>query len=562
VRGRGAPDPHPEAGARAARLLQEARPRPAARLDGPQLPRHVRQPRERQGGDALPGLRPRRRLHREVCGQGDCGSGPLRGRGQGGRPLGPDAGGAARLRAVDGLQGRQGRPRSGGLPQVLLPGRELRPVPAFGADPPPVDQEVHLPEPEIRGQRDDPEVAALGGHAGEVLPERLDQAGPGHGLGGHEESLPARGDGVGHPRGHGARRGEGRAVRRCGRPGAETRRGAARELWLPEEVALRRRLPGAVLGVLWILPALVLITSLILYPVAYAIWLSLFDKHSFFPAERWVGLGNYARIAGDAEFWDSLWKGVVYAGASTGLQLVLGLAAALVLHQAFRGRTAIRALVLFPYMIPTIVAVIVWRWLLNETYGVVVDGLLGLLLVPAPLELDVHEVRHRVALGRGRRGGARDPDAADLRVHADLHLLPGRLRRRARGDHVPHAHGGDARLLPALLGRGGRGVRRLAWRAFVYAAALGLAAQAVVPLLWMLSTSLKPPREVFATPPTFVPAAPTLENFVRLVTDTAFLTYFRNSVVVAGLTVVLTMAVGALGAYSLTPFAVAGPDAV
>src|SRR2546426_671237 len=297
----------------------------------------------------------------------------------------PDAGGAARLRAVDGLQGCQGRPRGGGLPQVLLPGRELRPVPAFGADPPPVDQEVHLSEPEIRGQRDDPEVAALGGHAGEVLPERLDQAGPGHGLGGHEEALPARGHGVGHSRGHGARLGEGRAVRRGGRPGAETRRGAARELWLPEEVALRRRLPGAVLGVLWILPALVLITSLILYPVAYAIWLSLFDKHSFFPAERWVGLGNYARIAGDGEFWDSLWKGVVYAGASTGLQLVLGLAAALVLHQAFRGRTAIRALVLFPYMIPTIVAVIVWRWLLNETYGVVDDVLLRLRLVREPV---------------------------------------------------------------------------------------------------------------------------------------------------------------------------------
>ncbi|HXL46254.1 MAG: hypothetical protein AUH77_03260 [Candidatus Rokubacteria bacterium 13_1_40CM_4_69_39] len=148
---------------------------------------------------------------------------------------------------------------------------------------------------------------------------------------------------------------------------------------------MRRRLPGAVLGVLWILPALVLITSLILYPVAYAIWLSFFDKHSFFPAERWVGLGNYARIAGDAEFWDSLWKGVVYAGASTGLQLVLGLAAALVLHQAFRGRTAIRALVLFPYMIPTIVAVIVWRWLLNETYGVVDDVLLRLRLVREPV---------------------------------------------------------------------------------------------------------------------------------------------------------------------------------
>jgi ABC-type glycerol-3-phosphate transport system permease component len=108
-------------------------------------------------------------------------------------------------------------------------------------------------------------------------------------------------------------------------------------------------------------------------------------------------------------------------------------------------------------------------------------------------------------------------------------------------------------------------VRRLvkrAGRALLYAAAAGLAAQAVLPLLWMLSTSLKPPREVFATPPTLVPGAPTLENFVRLVSETAFLTYFRNSVVVSGLTVALTMVVGAAGAYSLTRFRFRGREAV
>ncbi|HEV8439359.1 MAG TPA: carbohydrate ABC transporter permease, partial [Methylomirabilota bacterium] len=108
-------------------------------------------------------------------------------------------------------------------------------------------------------------------------------------------------------------------------------------------------------------------------------------------------------------------------------------------------------------------------------------------------------------------------------------------------------------------------MRRLvkrAGRALLYAAAAGLAAQAVLPLLWMLSTSLKPPREVFATPPTLVPGAPTLENFVRLVSETAFLTYFRNSVVVSGLTVALTMVVGAAGAYSLTRFRFRGREAV
>lgn len=133
----------------------------------------------------------------------------------------------------------------------------------------------------------------------------------------------------------------------------------------------RRRLPGPALGLLGLAPALALIGALILYPVAYAAWLSLHDKHSFFPTERFVGLRNYWEIAGDEEFWDSLGRGLVYAGATTALQLGFGLAAALVLHQSFRGRTAVRALVLFPYMIPTIVAVIVWRWLLNDTYGIV-----------------------------------------------------------------------------------------------------------------------------------------------------------------------------------------------
>jgi multiple sugar transport system permease protein len=125
------------------------------------------------------------------------------------------------------------------------------------------------------------------------------------------------------------------------------------------------------LGWLGIAPALLLIAALILYPVGYAVWLSLFDKHSFFPSERFVGLGNYRELAGDEEFWDSLGRGLVYAGGTTALQLAFGVAAALVLHESFRGRTLVRALVLFPYMIPTIVAVIVWRWLLNDTYGLV-----------------------------------------------------------------------------------------------------------------------------------------------------------------------------------------------
>ncbi len=99
-------------------------------------------------------------------------------------------------------------------------------------------------------------------------------------------------------------------------------------------------------------------------------------------------------------------------------------------------------------------------------------------------------------------------------------------------------------------------------RALLYLGATGLAAQAILPLLWMLSTSLKPPREVLATPPTLIPAVPTLENYVRLLGQTAFVRYFINSVSVAGLTVLLTMAVGAVGAYSLTRFRFPGREGI
>jgi ABC-type glycerol-3-phosphate transport system permease component len=104
-----------------------------------------------------------------------------------------------------------------------------------------------------------------------------------------------------------------------------------------------------------------------------------------------------------------------------------------------------------------------------------------------------------------------------------------------------------------------RGCRR---RALLYLGALVLVAVGAFPLLWMLSTSLKPSGEIFATPPRLVPHRPTLENFTRLFSDTAFLTYFRNSAVVSLTTVLVTLTVSSLGAYGLTRFAFAGRDRV
>jgi multiple sugar transport system permease protein len=142
---------------------------------------------------------------------------------------------------------------------------------------------------------------------------------------------------------------------------------------------------NALAGWLLLAPSLLLIGGLILYPILYNLWLSLFDKHAFMPVQAFVGLRHYRYFATDPEFWSSFYYGVIYAAVTMVLQLVLGVAAALLLNEAFRGRNLLRGVVLFPYLIPTIVAVILWKWLLNDSFGLVNHLLLVVGLVHAPV---------------------------------------------------------------------------------------------------------------------------------------------------------------------------------
>ena len=132
-----------------------------------------------------------------------------------------------------------------------------------------------------------------------------------------------------------------------------------------------RRVPEPVLGVLLLLPALLLLASLTLYPVLYGVWISFFNKHSFFPQQTFVGLSNYAAIVADPEFWASVRRGAVYSLTTIVLQVALGMGAALLLNERFPGRDILRAIVIFPYVVPTVVAVIVWKWLLDSQFGLI-----------------------------------------------------------------------------------------------------------------------------------------------------------------------------------------------
>ncbi len=138
-------------------------------------------------------------------------------------------------------------------------------------------------------------------------------------------------------------------------------------------------------GIILITPSVLLICALLVYPVLYGVWLSFFKKHSFFPEQKFVGLANYIYLMKDSEFYMSLWYGTFYSVSTIVLQIVIGVIAALILNEAFRGRNFVRGVVLFPYMIPTVVAIMLWKWLLNDQFGLVNYLLLAVGIIGDPL---------------------------------------------------------------------------------------------------------------------------------------------------------------------------------
>jgi multiple sugar transport system permease protein len=142
---------------------------------------------------------------------------------------------------------------------------------------------------------------------------------------------------------------------------------------------------NALAGWLLLAPSLALLGGLVLFPILYNAWLSLFDKHAFLPVQSFVGLQHYVYFAHDEEFWNSFRHGLIYAAATLVLQLAVGIPAALLLNEGFRGRNLLRGVVLFPYVIPTIVAIILWKWLLNDSYGIVNHWLVAGRLADAPV---------------------------------------------------------------------------------------------------------------------------------------------------------------------------------
>jgi multiple sugar transport system permease protein len=136
------------------------------------------------------------------------------------------------------------------------------------------------------------------------------------------------------------------------------------------------------LGATMLAPSLAVIALVAAYPICYAVWLSLNEYSVITPGlSRFVGLDNYIDALGSAQFWEAMETTVLFTVISVGLELVIGLGMALVMHQAFRGRALLRAVVLVPWAILTVVTAITWRTIFEPELGFV-NTMLSALSLP------------------------------------------------------------------------------------------------------------------------------------------------------------------------------------
>jgi multiple sugar transport system permease protein len=146
-----------------------------------------------------------------------------------------------------------------------------------------------------------------------------------------------------------------------------------------------RRQAEALAGGLMVAPVLLWLAATILYPLGAAVAISLRDIRIIGSDGGFVGLGNYADVLGMARLWAALGRSLVWVAGNAVLQTALALGTALLLNQRFRGVRLVRVWVILSWIVPTIVVVIIWRWLLGTSGGMVNYLLVALGLTDRPV---------------------------------------------------------------------------------------------------------------------------------------------------------------------------------
>jgi ABC-type sugar transport system permease subunit len=132
-----------------------------------------------------------------------------------------------------------------------------------------------------------------------------------------------------------------------------------------------------------ILPALIIVVAVAFYPILYGVVLSLTDS-SINAVGSFVGFENYAEMFQNPDFMEGLTNTVIFTVVSVTLEFILGLAIALAINRAFRGRGLVRAAILVPWAFPTVISAVMWRLMFQDQVGIInyVANAIGLISEP------------------------------------------------------------------------------------------------------------------------------------------------------------------------------------
>ncbi|MDW9364653.1 sugar ABC transporter permease [Sinorhizobium meliloti] len=133
---------------------------------------------------------------------------------------------------------------------------------------------------------------------------------------------------------------------------------------------------------IFLLPLLLTLMAVAIWPLARSIFFSFTDAYLDAPSDYgFVGIENFVEVAADPVFWGAVRNTLVFTLVSVGLETLLGLAIALLLHRAFLGRGIVRAAILIPWAMPMVVSARIWEWMLNDQFGLINKLLVALGLV-------------------------------------------------------------------------------------------------------------------------------------------------------------------------------------
>ena len=195
--------------------------------------------------------------------------------------------------------------------------------------------------------------------------------------------------------------------------------------WLREEFGN----PERRIAYYMILPALLIILIVAFYPVAQALYLSLTNSN-INGAGPFVGLRNYVLMFQNSEFQEGLKNTVIFTAVSVFFEFVLGLAIALAINRAFRGRGLVRAAVLVPWAFPTVISAVMWRLMFQDQVGIIQYVASALNIISQPILSD----KTLLLIGAIMVDTWKTTPFMALLLLAGLQVIPGDVYEAARVD--------------------------------------------------------------------------------------------------------------------------------